>query len=112
MTDAFDVLRLVAQATQLPPARICGPFQRHCDARARHLCWYLCHTVLGMRQADVGAWFDVDRRAIAYGISRVEDMRDDDAYDVFVTALERDVEDNKKRPQGKLRPFSKGTTPT
>jgi chromosomal replication initiation ATPase DnaA len=88
MTDAYDVLRLVAEATGQSPGRICGGFQTHADAEARHLCWYLCHTALGMRQIDIGNWFGVDRRAVAYGIGRVEDKRDAPAFDTIVEKLE------------------------
>lgn len=99
MSDAFDILRLVAQATGQTPGRICGPSQARLDAEARHLCWYLCHTVLGMRQADVGAWFGVDRRAVAYGVGRVEDKRDEVDFEALVVSLEGRLK-NQNGPRG------------
>ena len=62
--------------------------ERRADAHARHLCWYLMHTCQGMRQSDIAAWFDVDRRAVAWGVSRVEDRRDDPDFDARLTAIE------------------------
>jgi chromosomal replication initiation ATPase DnaA len=91
VTDAYDVLRLVAEATGQSPGRICGGFQTHADAEARHLCWYLCHTALGMRQIDIGNWFGVERRAIGYGIARIEDKRDSPAFDERLTSIERNL---------------------
>lgn len=92
MTDAFDVLRLVTAATGIAPGAICGRGQAQPIAGARHLCWYLMHTGLGMRQRDVARFFDVERRALQYGIRRVEDRRDDPAFDALVTELERKIE--------------------
>lgn len=88
MPDAFDVLRLVAKATGASPGGICAVSQKRSEAHARHLCWYLMHTSLGMRQADIGQWFSVDRRAVAYGIARIEDQREDPAFDVRLSEME------------------------
>jgi len=93
MTDAFDILRLVAKTTEVPPGRICGPCMAHRYAEARHICWYLMHTSLGMRQSDVGRFFDVDRRAVAYGIARVEDKREDRRFDATIAQLEQIIKD-------------------
>lgn len=90
--DAFDVMRLVAHHTGVAPGGMCRLSQNRPEAHARHLCWYLMHTSLGMRQADIGHWFGVDRRAVAYGIARVEDRREDEAFDLRLQAIEAELE--------------------
>ena len=89
--SGYEVLRAVAEATSTPPGAICGGSQKAQAATARHLCWYLMHTSLGLRQRDIARWFDVERRALQYGIRRVEDRRDDAEFDALVTKLEEKV---------------------
>ena len=57
-------------------------------AEARHLAMYLAHTGLGWPLARVGAAFGRDRTTVGHACRRVEDRRDDPAFDRRVETLE------------------------
>ena len=52
---------------------------------------YVCHVVLRLSQADIGVAFGRDRSTVGHACNRVEDRRDDVAFDAFVSAIERVV---------------------
>jgi chromosomal replication initiation ATPase DnaA len=56
--------------------------------RARHVAIYLSHVALGMKLAEVGNAFRRDRTTVGYACARVEDARDDPAFDAALTGLE------------------------
>jgi len=49
---------------------------------------YLSHVVLGLTLTEVGQVFARDRTTVAYACSRVEDLRDDLAFDRSLELLE------------------------
>ena len=57
-------------------------------AFARQVAMYLSHVVLGLTLTEVGQVFARDRTTVAYACSRVEDLRDDLAFDRSLELLE------------------------
>jgi chromosomal replication initiation ATPase DnaA len=65
-----------------------------CDARishARQVAMYLCYIVLGRSLSGVGRIFGRDRTTVAYAGARIEDLRDDAAFDARLTRLESEI---------------------
>jgi chromosomal replication initiation ATPase DnaA len=62
-------------------------------AAARQLAAYLAHTSLGLPRASLAATFGRDISTIAHALSAVEDRRDDPAYDLALTMVERALVD-------------------
>ena len=58
------------------------------STRARHVAIYLAHVALGMKLAEIGDAFRRDRTTAGYACARVEDARDDPAFDAALTSLE------------------------
>jgi chromosomal replication initiation ATPase DnaA len=58
-------------------------------SRARHLAMYLAHVAFQLRYAQVAEGFGRDRKSIVYAVERIEDARDDEAFDRQLTQLER-----------------------
>lgn len=76
--DAFGVaLEKIAAATR-GPAEV---------ARARQAAMYIAHVALGTPLIAVGRYFGRDRSTAAHGCRRVEDRRDDTAYDAVIAEL-------------------------
>ncbi|WP_245263266.1 helix-turn-helix domain-containing protein [Azorhizobium doebereinerae] len=57
-------------------------------AGARQLAMYLAHVALGLSQCQVAVGFARDRRTVAHACRRVEDRRDDAAFDAQVADIE------------------------
>ena len=57
-------------------------------AFARQVAMYLAHVVLGLTLTEVGQVFARDRTTVAYACGRVEDLRDDLAFDRSLELLE------------------------
>ena len=57
-------------------------------ATARQIAMYLAHVGLGLPQADVAQAFRRDRSTVAYACRRIEDLRDDPAFDHRVAQME------------------------
>ena len=58
------------------------------STRARHVAIYLAHVALGMKLAEIGDAFRRDRTTAGYACARVEDARDDPAFDAALASLE------------------------
>src|SRR4051812_10214528 len=56
--------------------------------RARQVAMYLAHTVLRLGQRECGRGFERDHKAVAYACRRVEEAREDPAFDRTVQWLE------------------------
>jgi chromosomal replication initiation ATPase DnaA len=86
---AAFITQLVALATGVGAREIAA--QTRCVAevaRARQVAMYLAHTVCAWPLARVGAAFGRDRSTAAYACQRVEDMREDAAFDKMVGQCE------------------------
>lgn len=58
------------------------------STRARHVAIYLAHVAFGLKLTEVGDAFRRDRTTAGYACARVEDARDDPAFDAALTGLE------------------------
>jgi chromosomal replication initiation ATPase DnaA len=62
---------------------------RRTTCHVRQIAMYVCHVVLRLSMADIGAAFGRDRTTVGHACNVVEDRRDDAAFDAFVSAIER-----------------------
>lgn len=58
------------------------------STRARHVAIYPAHVGFGLKLAEVGNAFRRDRATAGYACARIEDARDDPAFDAALTGLE------------------------
>lgn len=58
-------------------------------ARVRQIGMYVAHVTFGMRMAEVGAGFGRDKSTILYACHLIEDMRDDEEFDMIVARVEK-----------------------
>ncbi|WP_192843080.1 helix-turn-helix domain-containing protein [Aureimonas frigidaquae] len=61
---------------------------RAATSDARHIAIYLAHVVFQRPRRVIAEAFQRDRTTIAHALSRVEDRRDDPAFDALVTRME------------------------
>ena len=61
-------------------------------SRARQVAIYLMHTSLSLSYGDVSRIYGRDRTTIAHSCRVVEDLRDDPAFDAWITELEEAVD--------------------
>ena len=86
---AVLVIHLVAFATGVPAREIAAPGRCAATvADARQLAMYLAATGFSWTLARVGAAFGRDRSTVSHACRRVEDRRDDPAFDARVDELE------------------------
>ena len=88
LTVAF-VTHLVAMATDVSPGDIVA-VKRHSHAavRARQIAIYLTHVSFHWPLARVAFAFGRDRTTCGYACHKVEDLREDIAFDAHLAALE------------------------
>ncbi|MCW5725286.1 MAG: chromosomal replication initiator DnaA [Maricaulaceae bacterium] len=78
-----------ACAFGVSPAEVEAPTRGHNAAvLARHTAIYLMHVVWGVPMARVGRAFSRDRSTAVWACERIEDRRDDAAFDALLVALE------------------------
>lgn len=58
-------------------------------SRVRQIAMYVSHVILGLSMTDIGNGFGRDRTTVMHACHVVEDMRDDDEFDVIVSSFER-----------------------
>jgi len=58
-------------------------------ARVRQIAMYVTHVVLGVSMQEVGRCFGRDRTTVRHACHLVEDMRDDEDFDLAVVRIER-----------------------
>lgn len=79
---------LAADAFRIPLSSIVagtrGPLQ---SAHARQAAMYLAHVALGISLSAIGKFFGRDHSTIAHGCRRVEDRRDEAAFDALIAEL-------------------------
>ena len=80
------VLEMTAMAGERPLRR---RDVRRTTCHVRQIAMYVCHVVLRLSMADIGAAFGRDRTTVGHACNVVEDRRDDAAFDAFVSAIER-----------------------
>lgn len=83
------VLRLVAMATGVSLRSLTRSRRDTAQVMlARHMAMYLLHVVFSCPLTGVGRLFNRDRTTAAYACQRIEDRRDDPAFDAFLHDLE------------------------
>lgn len=70
---------------------------------ARHVAMYLAHVAFQLRLEDVARFFGRDRTSVGYAVRRVEDRRDDAAFDALLTRIE-DLAGALRESMGRDRP--------
>jgi hypothetical protein len=84
---------LVARRFEVTLQELAAPTRRSpATVRARQVAMYLAHVALGVPLASVGAGFGRDRTTASYACRRVEDKRDDPAFDSALAGLETAAE--------------------
>ena len=87
--DCRLALAIAAAAFDVPPVEISAPKRRGADvAAARHVAIYLAHIVFQASMQSVAEAFGRDRTSVAHAVHRVEDRRDDPAFDRLMERLE------------------------
>jgi hypothetical protein len=66
-----------------------GRDRRHAMAHIRQIAMYVCHVTLSLPIPEVAVCFGRDRSTVSITCQRVEDRREDAAFDEFVTAVEQ-----------------------
>ena len=83
------VLRLVAMATGVSLRALTRDKRDTAQVMlARHMAMYLLHVVFSCPLTGVGRLFNRDRTTAAYACQRIEERRDDPAFDAFLHDLE------------------------
>ncbi|MYZ48370.1 helix-turn-helix domain-containing protein [Propylenella binzhouense] len=62
------------------------------ESAARQIAMYLAHTSLGFSLSAIGRQFGRDRTTVAHAIARIEDRRDDPAFDRLLDYLSAALE--------------------
>ncbi|RIY01271.1 chromosomal replication initiator DnaA [Aureimonas flava] len=57
-------------------------------ARARHVAMYLAHVAFQLSLNAVALGFGRDRTSVSYAVARIEDERDERAFDAMLTRME------------------------
>ncbi|OLP61924.1 hypothetical protein BJF93_19680 [Xaviernesmea oryzae] len=66
--------------------------RRRLRCHVRQIGMYLCHVILQMSLTEIGIAYGRDRTTAGHACRVVEDLRDEPAYDAFVTRLERVIQ--------------------
>ena len=90
--NAYLAVSLVGYALELKAENILVPDRGPRDlVRARQVAMYLTHVGLGMSLARVACAFERDRSTVAHACHRIEEMRDDEAFDSWLETLEQSL---------------------
>lgn len=87
--DASILARQVAAAHDVTPAELFHHSRSRAPiATTRQIAMYLMHVLLGRSLTAVGDFYRRDRTTVAHACARIEDMRDDTAFDEELCELE------------------------
>ena len=85
-----EFMRLICETLDVSEAELLAPTRLSTGvSRKRHIAFYLLNVEVGLSFSEVGRMFGRARASIRYGCARVEDARDDAAFDHKVAMLER-----------------------
>lgn len=88
--NAYLAVSLVGYALEMKAEDILLPERGpRALVRARQVAMYLSHVGLGMSLARVALAFERDRSTVAHACHRIEEMRDDSDFDIWLDALEQ-----------------------
>ena len=65
--------------------------RRFAVGHVQQIAMYVCHVALQLPMADIASGFGRDRTTVGHACARIEDRRDDRAFDDLVGAVERVV---------------------
>ena len=65
--------------------------RRFAVTHVQQIAMYVCHVALQLTMTDIASGFGRDRTTVGYACAKVEDRRDDRAFDDLVGAVERVV---------------------
>lgn len=83
------VTSVVAFATGVPAREIASPTRARAPAAlARQIAMYMAHVVYAWPMSRVAVAFGRDRTTASHACHRIEDMRDDPAFDAKIAAME------------------------
>jgi len=86
---AAFVTSMVSMATGVSPREIAARTRATAKAaRARQMAMYLAHVGYAWPMARVAAAFGRDRTTASHACHRIEDLRDDAAFDTQLSAME------------------------
>jgi hypothetical protein len=94
LRSACNAVRMVAGemlALTGPKARF-ERDRRFAVLHVQQIAMYVCHVALRLTMTDIARGFGRDRTTVGYACARVEDRRDDRAFDDLVGAVERVVD--------------------
>jgi hypothetical protein len=66
--------------------------ERFAGSHVQQIAMYVCHVALRLTFTDIAQGFGRDRTTVAHSCARVEDRRDEHAFDDLVGAVERVVD--------------------
>ncbi len=90
--SAYLAASLVGYALELKAENILRPHRGPRDlVRARQVAMYLTHVGLGMSLSRVANAFERDRSTVAHACHRIEEMRDESAFDDWLDTLEESL---------------------
>jgi chromosomal replication initiation ATPase DnaA len=102
--EALKLLHLVSVELGVPVAMLLHPSRSRAGiARARQVAMYLCYVMLGRRLATIGRLFGRDRTTVSHACAKVEDLRDDPAFEALVTRLEQAIIAVAEQPREAIR---------
>ena len=93
LRPACNAVRMVAgeMMALTGPRTAAGRDRRFAVMHVQQIAMYVCHVALRLSMTDVASGFGRDRTTVGYACARVEDRRDDRAFDDLVGAVERVV---------------------
>jgi len=86
------VNQFVAVTADLPPEKLLQCNRGKAEAaRARQISIYLMHTILSFSYTEIGRIYSKDRTTIAHACHVIEDLRDDESFDLKLSQFERAI---------------------
>ena len=94
LRSACNAVRMVAgeMLSLTGPKAGFGRDRRFAVLHVQQIAMYVCHVALRLTMTDIARGFGRDRTTVGYACARVEDRRDDRAFDDLVGAVERVVD--------------------
>ena len=91
-SNAYLAASLVGYALEIKAEKILSPDRGTRElARARQVAMYLTHVGLGISLARVATAFERDRSTVAHACHRIEEMRDEREFDLWIDTLEQSL---------------------
>lgn len=88
--NAYLAVSLVGYALEIRADKILQPTRGPRNlVRARQVAMYLTHVGFGMSLSRVAAAFERDRSTVAHACHRIEELRDEPDFDVWLETLEQ-----------------------